>query len=67
MTNRISYISSPIQYLIQLEQKLFDKIKHTKKLGRLSKNFQLLSFPYFLDNGLGQLTLASYGSYYFYL
>ena len=28
---------------------------------------QLLSFPYFLKNGLSQLSLASYGSYYFYL
>ena len=31
------------------------------------KKFQLLSFPYFLDNELSQLSLVSYGSYYFYL
>ena len=32
-----------------------------------SKKFQLLFFIYFLENGLSQLTLASYGGYYFYL
>ena len=31
------------------------------------KKFQLLSFPYFLDNELSQLSLVSYGSYYLYL
>ena len=31
------------------------------------KKFQLLSFPYFLDNELSQLSLVSYGSYHLYL
>ena len=36
------------------------------KLGEHSKKFQQHSFPYFLENGLSQLTFANYGSYYFY-
>ena len=38
------------------------KIKQFKKIGQ-----PLLSITYFLENGLSQLTLANYGSYYFYL
>ena len=38
------------------------KIKQFKKIGQ-----PLLSIPYFLENGLSQLSLGSYGSYYFYL
>ena len=52
--------------VISLEQKLTDKTKRFKKVGNSSKTFQLLSFPYLLENGLSQLTLDSYGSYYFY-
>ena len=43
------------------------KIKQFKKLEEPYKKIQLLSFPYFLENGLSQLILASYGGYYLYL
>ena len=46
----------------ELEQKLSDKIKQFKNLERHSKQFQQISFPYFLDNGISQLALTSYGT-----
>ena len=46
----------------EIEQKLSDKIRQFKNLERHFKKFQLLSFPYFLDNEISQLALASYGT-----